>query len=414
MSERTSAPTPPVRRTKLELLVRNEDNQGFEVREVASGLAYLQLRPQRIEEGTYELAPVASRVGQLSFVLRNKKTDRYILLSEPERFLWDQMSGDASLQEMATAYVLRYGTFDFDIIPILIAKLRQADLLTFQPASRLRQALGKQRNIVARSLEMLFHGLERVIIASRNVHSTFERMYRWGGWMLFTRVALVACALFGVAGLVAGMSLWDDAGAVATPLGKHPVLAILGVKLGLLLTVAVHQLIHGLALVHYKRRVREFGFTFLHGFIPTFYIDVTDIFMASRRARVITAISGTLVHLVVAAAFFLVAVRLPHGLAQAFLATSALLQLQAFGFALYPFCFIEMDGYHALVDWLGLPTLKHDAVQFVRRRLRKRIGERRRFTREERIWMWYYAISFLSITAFVLFNVWTIVHVIVS
>ena len=36
-----------------------------------------------------------------------------------------------------------------------------------------------------------------------------------------------------------------------------------------------------LALVHYRRRVREFGFTFLHGFVPTFYVDVTDIFMAA-------------------------------------------------------------------------------------------------------------------------------------
>jgi hypothetical protein len=55
--------------------------------------------------------------------------------------------------------------------------------------------------------------------------------------------------------------------------------------------------------VHYKRRVREFGFTMLHGFIPTFYVDVTDIFMASRRARIVNALSGPLVHLFLAALY---------------------------------------------------------------------------------------------------------------
>jgi putative peptide zinc metalloprotease protein len=362
----------------------------------------------------YELAPVASRVGHLSFILRNRKTDRYIILSEPERFLWDQMNGEASLQEMATAYVLRYGTFDFDIIPILIAKLRQADLLNLQPASGLRRVLGRQGNIVARVLEAIFRGLEKATISSRKVQGTFEAVYRWGGWLLLRPTAVVLCLLLGAAGAMAAMRLLADPDPVGAPLAKHPLLAIVGVKALLLATVGLHQVVHGLALVHYKRRVREFGFTFLHGFIPTFFIDTTDIFMASRRARMITAISGTLVHLVAAAAFFLIALQLPHGLAKAFAATSGLLQVQAFVVALYPYCFIEMDGYHALVDWLGLPTLKHDAVQFVRRRMLGRLRDHKSFTREERIWIWYFALSFVSVTGLVLFTIWSIAQIFVA
>ena len=51
--------------------------------------------------------------------------------------------------------------------------------------------------------------------------------------------------------------------------------------------------------------MREFGFTMLHGFIPTFYVDVTDIFMASRRARIVNALAGPLVHLFLGAALSL-------------------------------------------------------------------------------------------------------------
>jgi Zn-dependent protease len=184
---------------------------------------------------------------------------------------------------------------------------------------------------------------------------------------------------------------------------------VLSVKLLFLLTVGAHQLVHGLALVHYGRHVREFGFTFLHGFVPTFYVDVTDIFMGSRKARVVTAVSGTLVHLVLGSVWLLVALHAPLGsFLQAFAAASGMIQWQAFVVALYPFCFIEMDGYHVLVDVLGIPTLKHDAIAFAGSLMRGRIP--RRFTRQEALFAGYVSISTISVAAFIAFNVWLIVH----
>src|SRR5256885_11430705 len=54
-------------------------------------------------------------------------------------------SSDVCSSDLATAYVLRYGEFDFDIIPNLIRKLQRARLLTLEPKSRLRQALARNR-----------------------------------------------------------------------------------------------------------------------------------------------------------------------------------------------------------------------------------------------------------------------------
>ena len=409
MSERTVG-----RRARIELLVRSEGEDSFEVREVPSALAYLQLRPLRLEEGQCEIAQMPPGVDRkVSYVLRNKATDRYLLLSEPERFLWQQMDGNTSLQEMATAYVLRFGAFDFDVIPHLITKLRQGGFLTMRPSSRLREALARnRRNPILRGLEAVLRGLERVTVSSRRVQPFFERLYRRGGWVLFTPPTVAACALLTVAGFAASVPLWRQAASIAAPLGQHPVAAILSVKLLFFLTVAAHQVVHGLALVHYDRRVREFGFTILHGFVPTFYVDVTDIFMASRRARVVTAVSGTLLHLVLGSAWFALAARLPHGFTQAFAAASGLIQMQAFVLSLYPFCFIEMDGYHVLVDILGLPTLKHDAVRFVRDNFWRHLADRRAFTRQEGIWVGYFVLSAVSIAAFIVFNIWTLAHVI--
>ena len=402
------------RRAKLELLVRKpgEDGDGdsFEVREVGSATAFVQLRPQRVASDVYELAEVPSRLsGHPSFILKNRQTERYLLISEPERFLWDQMDGHTSLQDLATAYVLRYGEFDFEIIPTLIRKLQRAQLLVLTPSSRLRQVLARNR---AKRIAQIIEGgllvLERINVSSRRVDMFFRRLYRWGGFLFFTPIAAIVCAVLAIAGLVAGVRLWADAESILEGFGGKPLLAILSVKALFLATVAAHQMVHGLSLIHYGRRVREFGFTFLHGFVPTFYVDVTDVFMTSQRARVVTAVSGALVHLVLGSLWFILALQTAPGFIKAFAAASGMIQWQAFVIALYPFCFIEMDGYHVLVDVLGVPTLKSDAMGYVGALLRGRASAPD--TREEWLWIGYVVLSVVSVAGFITFNVWLIVH----
>src|SRR2546428_7914024 len=118
--------------------------------------------------------------------------------------------------------------------------------------------------------------------------------------------------------------------------------------------------------------------------------------MASRRARVVAAVTGALVHLVLGAVGFIVAAHAPVGrFTQAFAAASGIIQWQALVIALYPFCFIEMDGYHVLVDVLGVPTLKHDALAYVKGLLNG--SARLRLGREEWPWVGYVVLSTLSV-----------------
>jgi putative peptide zinc metalloprotease protein len=401
----TSAP----RRAKIELLVRHDDDS-FELQEVSSSAAWVQMRPTRVAADAFELAEVTSRVSrEPSFILKNRNTERFLILSEPERFLWDQMDGRTSLQEMATAYVLKYGQFNFNVIPALVGKLRKAQLLTLEPASRLRRVLARNREQrMLRVAEATLFALERINISSRHVQPFFRSLYRWGGFLLFTPAAAGLCVVLGILGLAAGVRLWQSAEAIASGFGGHAVFALISVKLLLLATLAFHQLVHGLALVHYGRQVREFGFTFLHGILPTFYVDVTDIFMASRRARVVTAVSGTVVHLVLGSLWFLVALYAEPGFFRAFAAASGIIQLQTFVIALYPFCFIEMDGYHVLVDALGVPTLKSDALNYVAGLLTG--AGPVRWSREAALYLGYVTLSTLSIAGFVAFNVLLVLH----
>jgi len=400
------------KRARIELLVRGEDGAGFETREVPSAFAYLESRPQRIPADGCELARLPPGLrGSTTYVLKNRRTEDYLLLTEQEKFLWERMDGRASLQEIGTAYVLRYGAFDFEIIPVLIAKLRRTHLLTMRPASRLREVLARnQKNPAARAAEAVLHAMERLTVTSRTSHDVFERIYRYGAFLLFTPVAAIALAGLVALGARGAVDLWRGSGEVAAGLARNPVVAILLVKLCFWLTVVSHQLMHALACVHYKRRVREFGFTMLHGFIPTFYVDVTDIFMASRRARIVNALAGPLVHLFLASVCLWTASLSGPGLVKGFLAASAILQLQSFFVSLYPFCFLEMDGYHILVDLLGVPTLKHDSVRFMRETLWSKLRRRTLLNRQEVACVAYFVLSVASIAGFVALNAWVLMH----
>jgi len=401
-----AAPRPPAR---LELLVRSEDGATFETREIASPAAYLQLRPQRLPDDQWELAQLPSGVpGTKKYVLKSRRAENYLQLDEEERFLWQQMDGRASMQDIAVAYVMRYGSFDFEKIPQLIRKLLLADLLTLRPMSRLRDILARnRRNPAARAMEAGIHAIERLNVSSRRWNDLFERIHRWGGWLLFTPAAVIGLIVLTAFGTRALVHLWNDLGAISSALGHHAIVAIIALKLAFFLTVALHQLVHALACVHYGRRVKEVGFIVHHLVVPTFYADVTDLFMASRRARVVNALAGPTVHLVLGMLGVIWANALGPGLLQACVAASAVLQLQSFIVCIYPFSFLEMDGYHVLEDAVGMPRLSQESSQFMRGTFLKRLALGR-FRRQEVVYLAYFTLSLLSVMAFVGLNAWLI------
>jgi putative peptide zinc metalloprotease protein len=401
-----AAPPPPAR---LELLVRSEDGESFETREIASPAAYLQLRPQRLPDEQWELAQLPSGVpGTKKYVLKSRRAENYLQLDEEERFLWHQMDGRVSMQDIAVAYVMRYGSFDFEKIPQLIRKLLLADLLTLRPMSRLRDILARnRRNPAARAMEAGLHAIERLNVSSRRWNDLFERIHRWGGWLLFTPAAVIGLIVLTAFGTRALIHLWNDLGAISSALGHHAIVAIIALKLAFFLTVALHQLVHALACVHYGRRVKEIGFIVHHLVVPTFYADVTDLFMASRRARVVNALAGPTVHLVLGMLGVIWADALGPGLLQACVAASAVLQLQSFIVCIYPFSFLEMDGYHVLEDAVGMPRLSQESSQFMRGTFLKRAAVGR-FRRQEVVYLAYFTLSLLSVMAFVGLNAWLI------
>ena len=92
------------------------------------------------------------------------------------------------------------------------------------------------------------------------------------------------------------------------------------------------------------------------------------------------------------------------------MAASAVLQLQSFLICIYPFSFLEMDGYHVLEDAVGMPRLAQESSQFVRGPVWKRLASGQGFNRQEIVYVLYFTLSLLSVVGVVGLNAWLILR----
>jgi putative peptide zinc metalloprotease protein len=175
-----------------------------------------------------------------------------------------------------------------------------------------------------------------------------------------------------------------------------------GVMLATILPVSMlHVLVHALACKAYGRRVREIGFFLLQGIWPAFYADVTDIFMSSRRARVMVDLAGPIVELTFGSLVFIGAYGAEPGIGQSLLFGAGLVLWESALLNLYPFNFLEMDGYNILADLLAMPTLRQQALALIPRlphRLRSGIMP----GRSEWIQLGYLALCLVSVLVYLI------------
>jgi putative peptide zinc metalloprotease protein len=210
--------------------------------------------------------------------------------------------------------------------------------------------------------------------------------------------AIVALALWAAVALV---RLAPQARAIALGLAAEPLLSA-GVIVATLAVVSIlHVLAHALACKAYGRKVREMGFFLLQGILPTFYADVTDIFMSSRRARVIVDLAGPMVEVAIGSLAFLGAYWSNPGLGQSILFGAGILLWEAAVLNIYPFNFLEMDGYNILADLLAMPALRQQALVLFPA-LPRRLREGTRLQRTEWIQLGYLALCAVSVVAYII------------
>ena len=388
---------------KLQLLTRKPGETGFQLHEIESSQAYLGYRPQRVPNELWEIiAQPSSPDGRRNFILKNLQRDRYLLIDSHESFLWELFDGDHSLEEIARSFHHRFGAFDYAMIRQLLAKLYQAGLLVERDNLNLQQSLARsQANFWAMGFTKVAKYWRRLSFTLPNADRLCSRLYRCGGFVLFHPATVVLTVLLALPAGAAAIHLAPQAKQFAKMLSSKPWLSTAVMLASLLAVSMMHVTVHALACKAYNRRVREIGFFLLQGVLPTFYADVTDIFMSTRRARVIVDLAGPLVELFWGSVAFLAAYHASPGVAQAFLFGIGILFWEGVLINLYPFNFLEMDGYNIVADLLAMPTLRQQALALAPR-LHRRLLQPRTLTKAEWIQIAYLLLCIVSVLIYLI------------
>lgn len=348
--------TPPAK-PGLELLIRRNtdggaDGPAFEVKVFESGDTFLRLRPQRREGLKVEENKLLEADGEVYIVRFNSgDTERYVRLSPREYFLFQHMDGVHSIMEIATAYVLRFGTLELQDVRTFLNRARRLEIVEFRDTGLLRSKDGDG------TMGALRGWLDRLSFRMSKVDPAFTTANRWVGW-LFSQW-LVPLYLM-VSGAGTALYLRDRfTTGLAEPRGLALWLAV--VACWLPLAIVLHELAHGLACKRYGRKVKAVGFSFVEDFAPTFYVDVTDMLMSTRMGRIVVSLAGPLANLTVGGAAVLLATSLDPGPWTWPLQTLADVHLFLAAYTLWPFHLAREDGYVVLTDLLRVPALRGQA-----------------------------------------------------
>jgi putative peptide zinc metalloprotease protein len=390
---------------KLEFLTRNTDDAGFQVHQVQSDQAYLLYRPERLPQTEWELtAQPHSPDGLRNYILKSHRRDRYMLLSPKEHFLWQQFDGRHSLLDIGRAFHFQFGSFDYAVIHQFLGKLYYAGLLEEPQAVGLRRSRAGQRTGGwARAFNAFQNARGRLSFRVTNADRYCSAIYNRGGFVIFHPLTFAASVALFIFAVIAVVHLVPDARRITLGLVARPLLSTASIVATIVVVAMLHVLVHALACKAYGRKVREMGFFLLQGILPTFYADVTDIFMSSRRARVILDFAGPMVEVVFGSLAFLGAFGLGPGMGQSLLFGAGIVLWESAVLNLYPFNFLEMDGYNILADLLAMPSLRQDALALLPT-VRRRFWGSERLRRAEWIQLGYLVLCLVSVLAYLIFH----------
>jgi putative peptide zinc metalloprotease protein len=315
----------------------------------------------------------------------------YLRLAPEEWRLAQLMDGSLTVARLVAEFARLAGRLAPDQVRRVVADLaanRMLDELpvdAFSPLDRVQRRPWPVR--LGRNLLAAARG-QRMVVA--DVDPLISRLYRAGGRLLFTPVVAALLGAVAVAGL--GLFVWTWwRGSQSVFLTGGSYAAGAAVLLGLnVVALACHELGHALATKHAGRRVPAAGFLVYFG-IPSVYVDTTDVWMAGRRARMVTTAAGPAAGLVLAGLAQLVGLLVPETGPWVFKLAFAW-YLNAL-FNLNPF--LALDGYYLLMDWLEIPNLRARGLSWVLARLRRRPPAWSALDREGRLVALYGTIAVL-------------------
>lgn len=341
--------------------------------------------------------------GQHLTILKNSDNGSYFKLSDEGSFIWKQLNGKHTMQDITLDLAEKFNVFAPDVVAALISRLTKAGFianLSIEDAAKTRASPLWVRAMVAvrRVLEwrMAFGD------ADKWVSKTYDRYVKY----LFSKpgqiflVLLTFIGLFSFANHTHSILFFfrDKHVSLLLVLGLIPLSAIEAI---------LHELGHAFAVKAFGREVHYIGIGW-YWFGPVAFTDTSDMWLSARKPRMLVNLAGVYVDGLIAG---LAAISI-------FFITNPYLQGMLWLFALYTYLgavrmlspLQEMDGYYVLMDWVERNRLRQAAIIWLVKTLPKSLARPHLFRQHiPEISYWLACIAYLLLITILTLMVQTFV-----
>jgi putative peptide zinc metalloprotease protein len=346
-------------------------------------LDYASFVPRLVPD--IERAELQRRDGTTYFVLKNPRGERgaglYVRLEPEDIELIDLMDGQRTVQDVLVAHLERRGTFALDRLARVTAALGANGFFGEERPPIYEKLMARKalRDPLVRLSILLRRLIMWDIARWNNADRVVGVVYRLGGWVAFTRVGGALVLLLALAGIVVWIREVGAGRHGLASVGGSYALGIFALTVLQVVAISVHEAGHALAIRHYGRRVRRLGLMIYYLF-PCAYVDATDMAMATRRQRIVVALSGPIGGATVGAICAFVAAA-NDGIVGGIAFQGA--SLFTFQLVLNLVPILELDGYQVLVDLLDAPFLRQRSMAFARTAIVRKLRRRERWSPRE-------------------------------
>jgi len=296
------------------------------------------------------------------WVLRDLRNDSFRTIEPEDAALLQMLDGRLTVAELLTRATATVGPAGPGRLARLIAGLGERGMLDGVAPTPVAQP---EPGLLARAFkprEKVFGWVPRY----------FQRAYRHWGRIYFQPLVVTALVLLSLAGIIVFAYLVGAR--YGTPFVVAHRLVIGGAVFiaGRFLIVALHELAHGLALVHYGRTTKRAGLKLVFIF-PYAFVDTSEAYFEPRMHRIVVSAAGPATDFSLAALFSVLCAVSPKGnVREVFFQLAFAGYVGAF-FNANPF--LDRDGYQILCEWLREPKLKERARAQLKARLSGTMSE---------------------------------------
>lgn len=327
--------------------------------------------------------------GQSVVILKNPDNGTYFKLSDQGQFIWQQLDGRQTMQDITLLLADKFNVFAPDVVTALISKLAKSSFVGNLEITD--NAYLHSQPFWVRAMVRTRRILESRI-AIGDADKLVSKLYNGGGKLLFSALGQVILAIVAILGMVAFGFATPGVFQSFKAMHDSWMLLILLVPMTLF-SYIWHELGHALATKAFGYEVHYMGVGW-YWFGPVAFTDTSDMWLSTRWPRIAVNLAGIYADILDAGIVTCFIYVIPNHYVQAFLWLFALYTyINAFRM-LSPLQ--ELDGYYVLMDLLERPRLRQSAVLWLVKDFPKAIREPRLFKQNlAEVYYWLAGIVYL-------------------